>query len=40
MLCSESGGERHNLQFANTLINFDLPWNPMRIEQCAGRIRG
>jgi len=38
MLCSEIGGEGHNLQFANTLINFDLPWNPMRIEQRVGRI--
>ena len=38
MLCSESGGEGHNLQFANTLVNFDLPWNPMRIEQRVGRI--
>jgi len=38
MLCSESGGEGHNLQFARTLINFDLPWNPMRIEQRVGRI--
>jgi SNF2 family DNA or RNA helicase len=38
MLCSESGGEGHNLQFANALINFDLPWNPMRIEQRVGRI--
>ncbi len=38
MLCSESGGEGRNLQFANTLINFDLPWNPMRIEQRVGRI--
>lgn len=38
MLCSESGGEGRNLQFANTLINFDLPWNPMRIEQRLGRI--
>jgi SNF2 family DNA or RNA helicase len=38
MLCSEIGGEGHNLQFANTLINFDLPWNPMQIEQRVGRI--
>ena len=38
MLCSESGGEGRNLQFANTLVNFDLPWNPMRIEQRIGRI--
>ncbi len=38
MLCSETGGEGRNLQFANTLVNFDLPWNPMRIEQRVGRI--
>jgi SNF2 family DNA or RNA helicase len=38
MICSDSGGEGHNLQFANTLINFDLPWNPMRIEQRVGRV--
>jgi SNF2 family DNA or RNA helicase len=38
MLCSEAGGEGRNLQFANTLINYDLPWNPMRIEQRVGRI--
>ncbi len=38
MLCSETGGEGRNLQFANTLINYDLPWNPMRIEQRVGRI--
>ncbi|MDR3212058.1 MAG: DEAD/DEAH box helicase [Planctomycetota bacterium] len=38
LLCSESGGEGRNLQFADTLINFDLPWNPMRIEQRIGRI--
>lgn len=38
MLCSESGGEGRNLQFANTLVNYDLPWNPMRIEQRVGRI--
>ena len=38
MLCSESGGKGRNLQFANTLVNYDLPWNPMRIEQRVGRI--
>jgi SNF2 family DNA or RNA helicase len=38
MLCSESGGEGRNLQFANTLVNYDLPWNPMKIEQRVGRI--
>lgn len=38
MLCTESGGEGRNLQFADTLINFDLPWNPMQIEQRIGRV--
>ena len=38
LLCSESGGEGRNLQFCNTLINFDIPWNPMAIEQRIGRI--
>ncbi len=38
MLCSDSGGEGFNLQFCNTLINFDLPWNPMRLEQRIGRV--
>jgi SNF2 family DNA or RNA helicase len=38
LLCSDIGGEGHNLQFCQTLINFDLPWNPMRIEQRVGRI--
>jgi len=38
MLCTESGGEGRNLQFADTLINYDLPWNPMQIEQRIGRI--
>jgi superfamily II DNA or RNA helicase len=38
LLCTESGGEGRNLQFATTLVNFDLPWNPMRIEQRIGRL--
>ena len=38
LLCSESGGEGRNLQFCNSLINFDIPWNPMAIEQRIGRI--
>jgi len=38
MLCTEAGGEGRNLQFADTLINYDLPWNPMKIEQRIGRI--
>ena len=34
----EAGGEGINLQFCNHIINFDLPWNPMRLEQRIGRI--
>ena len=38
LLCTKSGGEGRNIQFCNTLINFDIPWNPMAIEQRIGRI--
>jgi SNF2 family DNA or RNA helicase len=38
MISTQSGGEGHNLQFCHQLINYDLPWNPMRIEQRIGRI--
>jgi len=38
LISTESGGEGRNLQFCHTMINFDLPWNPMRIEQRIGRI--
>lgn len=38
LLCTESGGEGRNMQFCNTLINFDVPWNPMAIEQRIGRV--
>lgn len=38
LISTESGGEGRNLQFCNTIINFDLPWNPMKIEQRIGRI--
>lgn len=38
LLCTESGSEGRNLQFAHGLCNFDLPWNPMRIEQRVGRL--
>jgi SNF2 family DNA or RNA helicase len=38
LVSTESGGEGRNLQFCKYLINFDLPWNPMRIEQRIGRI--
>lgn len=38
MLATETGGEGRNLQFANTIVNYDLPWNPMKIEQRIGRL--
>jgi SNF2 family DNA or RNA helicase len=37
-LSTEAGGEGRNLQFCRTMVNFDLPWNPMRIEQRIGRV--
>ena len=38
LLSTETGGEGRNIQFCNTLVNFDVPWNPMAIEQRIGRI--
>jgi len=38
LLTTGTGGEGHNLQFCHTMINYDLPWNPMQIEQRIGRI--
>jgi len=38
LLSTEAAGEGRNLQFCRTMVNFDLPWNPMRIEQRVGRI--
>ncbi|NQV91236.1 DEAD/DEAH box helicase [Candidatus Woesearchaeota archaeon] len=38
LICTDAGSEGRNLQFAHILINFDLPWNPMRIEQRIGRV--
>jgi SNF2 family DNA or RNA helicase len=38
LLCTESGSEGRNLQFAHGLCNFDLPWSPMKIEQRIGRL--
>ena len=38
LVSTETGGEGRNLQFCNGLVNFDLPWNPMAIEQRIGRI--
>ena len=38
MVATEAGGEGINLQFCHHMINYDLPWNPMRLEQRIGRI--
>lgn len=38
LIATEAGGEGINLQFCNIMINYDLPWNPMRLEQRIGRI--
>jgi SNF2 family DNA or RNA helicase len=38
LLSTGAGGEGRNLQFADTIVNYDLPWNPMRIEQRVGRV--
>jgi excisionase family DNA binding protein len=37
MIATESGAEGINLQFCSLIINFDLPWNPQRVEQRIGR---
>jgi SNF2 family DNA or RNA helicase len=38
LLLTHSGTEGRNLQFCHRLVNFDLPWNPMEIEQRIGRL--
>jgi superfamily II DNA or RNA helicase len=38
LLSTEVGGEGRNLQFCRTVINYDLPWNPVTIEQHVGRV--
>ncbi|MBC9782997.1 DEAD/DEAH box helicase [Heliobacterium chlorum] len=38
LISTESGGEGINLQFCHQVINYDLPWNPMRLEQRIGRV--
>jgi SNF2 family DNA or RNA helicase len=38
LLTTEAAGEGRNLQFCHVMINVDLPWNPMQIEQRLGRI--
>lgn len=38
LVCTESGGEGLNFQFCRNVVNYDLPWNPMRLEQRIGRV--
>lgn len=38
LVSTDAGGEGRNLQFCHIILNYDLPWNPMRIEQRIGRI--
>ena len=38
LLSSEVGGEGLDMQFCDTIVNYDLPWNPMTVEQRIGRI--
>jgi len=38
LISTDAGGEGLNLQFCHVVINYDLPWNPMRIEQRIGRV--
>lgn len=38
LISTEAGGEGRNMQFCNVLINYDLPWSPLKIEQRIGRI--
>ncbi|MFX1326464.1 MAG: helicase-related protein, partial [Promethearchaeota archaeon] len=38
LISTEIGGEGRNFQFCRTLINYDLPWNPMKLEQRIGRL--
>jgi SNF2 family DNA or RNA helicase/uncharacterized membrane protein YkvA (DUF1232 family) len=38
LVSTEAGGEGRNLQFSHWVINYDLPWNPMKVEQRIGRV--
>jgi superfamily II DNA or RNA helicase len=38
LVSTEAGGEGLNLQFCHVVVNFDMPWNPMRLEQRIGRV--
>lgn len=38
LISTDAGGEGLNLQFCHIIVNFDMPWNPMRVEQRIGRV--
>ena len=38
MITTEAGGEGRNFQFSHIMVNYDLPWNPMKVEQRIGRL--
>jgi SNF2 family DNA or RNA helicase len=38
LVSTEAGGQGLNLQFCHNVVNYDLPWNPMRVEQRIGRV--
>ena len=38
LISTEAGGEGRNFQFCHILVNYDLPWNPMKVEQRIGRV--
>ena len=38
LISTEAGGEGRNLQFCHIIVNYDLPWNPMKVEQRIGRV--
>ncbi len=38
LLCTDAASEGLNFQFCGALVNYDMPWNPMRVEQRIGRI--
>lgn len=38
LISTDAGGEGINLQFCHVVINYDIPWNPMRLEQRIGRV--
>ncbi len=38
LIATEAGGEGRNMQFCNVIINYDLPWSPLKIEQRIGRL--